>query len=164
MQKRIIRKSRQRRGFTLIEVLVVLGIIVLLATMVGPRILGSREKADRDATFAQVKSIKSNLERYQLDMKTFPSTEAGLAALIEEPSEDAEGVGNVDNWAGPYMEEIPPDPWGNDYQYEYESGDGMPKVWSYGPDGEDGTDDDIKSWKSSEDDEDGGSDVDTSDI
>ncbi|QDU81794.1 Type II secretion system protein G precursor [Polystyrenella longa] len=164
MQKRINRTTRQRKGFTLIEVLVVLGIIVLLATMVGPRILGTREKADVDATFTQVKSFESALELYQYHMKTFPSTEIGLAALVEEPSEDAEGAGNADNWEGPYMEEIPADPWGNDFQYEYEAGDREPTIWSFGPDGEDGTEDDITSAKGSKDGEDSGGDLDASDL
>lgn len=163
MQKRITPTRNQRRGFTLIEVLVVLGIIVLLATMVGPRILGTADKADQDAAFTQVKSIESALELYQLHMKTFPSTEVGLAALVEEPGEDAEGAGNVSNWTGPYMKEVPPDPWGNEYQYSYESGDSAPKIWSFGPDAEDGTEDDITNSKTSGDGEESGG-LDTSEL
>ncbi|MEZ6048504.1 MAG: type II secretion system major pseudopilin GspG [Planctomycetaceae bacterium] len=135
-----------------------------MATMVGPRILGTRDKADIDAAFTQIKNIKSSLDLYQFHMKTYPSTEVGMGVLVEEPEEDAEGAGNTKNWTGPYMEEVPADPWGNDYQYEYEAGEKSPKIWSYGPDGEDGTDDDITSWKSSEDGDESGDEVDTSGI
>lgn len=143
-----------RGGFTLIEVLVVLGILVLLATMVGPRILGSRDKADINATKTQISNFKGALKLYRLDMRTYPSTEEGLAAIIEEPASEDEGDSK---WGGPYLEaeDMPADPWGNDFQYAYppENGKGdQPDIWSMGPDGEDGTDDDITSWKKSSED------------
>jgi general secretion pathway protein G len=139
----------QRRGFTLMEMLVVLGIIVLLLALVTPRILGTLKRADTTAAESQLKLLRQCLQRYALDMKEFPTTEQGLKALIQCPADVKESVAS--RWNGPYTEggELPKDPWGNDYQYEYPptrgSGD-YPDIWSWGPDGEDGTADDVCSW------------------
>jgi general secretion pathway protein G len=146
------RNPQQRGGFTLIEMLVVLAILVLLMSMVGPRILGSREKADISSTKTQIGMFRGSLEQYNLDTRSYPSTEEGLVALVEAPADEEEGTSN---WDGPYISksEIPKDPWGNDYQYEFppEHGKGdFPDIWSYGPDGEDNTDDDITNWTKEE--------------
>jgi general secretion pathway protein G len=141
------RNSRPRRaGFTLVEMLVVVGILVLLASLVVPRVLGSRKKADEGAAKFQISTFKNSLEQYAIDCKTFPMTEEGLDALVNPPLE-ATGGGK---WGGPYLTSgIPADPWGNAYQYEYPpargSGD-SPDIWSLGPDGVDDTEDDICSW------------------
>lgn len=149
-----------RRGFTLIEMLVVLAILVLLMSMVGPRILGSRKKADINTTKAQIGSFQASLDSYNLDMRNYPETESGLEALLESPdTEEDEGSAK---WGGPYINKskIPKDPWGHDYQYEFPPTRGKsketPNIWSLGPDGEDGTDDDIVSWVSDEEGEDMG--------
>jgi general secretion pathway protein G len=100
--------------------------------------------------------LKGCLQSYFLDMKTFPTTEQGLAALVAAPSggEEVTGTDTVaatSNWGGPYTEsgELPTDPWGNQYQYAYpptnSKGD-IPDIWSMGPDGQDNTEDDICSW------------------
>jgi general secretion pathway protein G len=146
-----MKRSRNRRsrhsGFTLMEMLVVLAILVLLIAMVGPRILGTQRTADINATKTQIGMLKASLERYALDMKDFPSTEQGLRALVEEPSDSSAAA----RWDGPYVNspEIPTDPWGNEYQYEYPPTRGQgdyPDIWSFGPDGNDNTEDDIVSW------------------
>jgi len=128
--------------------LVVLAILVLLVSMVVPRIIGSQKKADINATKTQIGMYKAALERYALDCKTYPATEQGLQALVSQPADLNENI----TWDGPYVTgEIGRDPWGNDYQYAYppERGSGdNPDIWSYGPDGEDNTDDDICSWTS----------------
>jgi len=80
-----------RRGFTLIELLIVLAILVLLATLVAPRLLGSREKANVDAAKTQISMFKGALEIYSLHMSGYPTTEQGLMAMIERPSGDARG-------------------------------------------------------------------------
>ena len=170
-----------RRGFTLMELLVVLAILVLLMAMVAPRILGTQKKADINAAKAQIGLLRGALQRYALDMKDFPTTEQGLAALCEEPSEDSSmsessdsgrsdrmssdsGSEKKSNWDGPYLDatSVPKDPWQHEYQYEYppQRGKGnFPDIWSYGPDGQDDTDDDIVSWTdSSKDSGSGGSD------
>jgi len=142
------RKPADRRGgFTLMEMLLVLAILVVLMGLVGPRILRSQKKADINTTKTQIGGFKSTLQHYALDMRTFPSTEEGLAVLLEEPSDPDEAA----KWDGPYLDgtEIPKDPWGNDYQYEYPPSHGkgdFPDIWSYGPDGQEGTEDDIVNW------------------
>ena len=91
----------------------------------------------------QINLFKDYLELYKLSVRTYPSTEQGLQALVTCPS-------NVDKyvWPGPLTESIPLDPWGNPYQYEFpgKHNSALPDLWSLGPDGEDGTDDDVCSW------------------
>ncbi|OHB80965.1 MAG: type II secretion system protein GspG [Planctomycetes bacterium RBG_16_64_10] len=146
------RRPRHRAGFTLIELLLVLAILVILAGLVGPRILGSQQKADIRSTKAQLAMFKTTLEHYALDMRTFPETEEGLEALIKKPADSDDS----DNWGGPYLDsgEIPKDPWGNEYQYEFPPShsdrEEFPDIWSLGPDGDDGTDDDIVNWVTEE--------------
>ncbi len=178
------RTDRKRRGgFTLIELLIVMAILVLLVSLVGPRLLGSKKKADIGAAKAQIGLFEAALERFALDMGRYPTTEEGLQALITPPSGDSLGTtggtsdlgvgteptdlssgldtgmgttgtstaSTTSRWDGPYLKknEIPLDPWGNPYQYEYPSTHGNgdnPDIWSFGPDGQDGTEDDITNW------------------
>jgi len=88
-----------RRGFSLIELLIVLAILVLLASLVAPRLLGSRDQAQIDATKTQINMLKQPLELYSLAMGTYPSSEQGLKALIEKPSADS-GAGGDDGFGG----------------------------------------------------------------
>ena len=163
--------TRRRRGFTLVELLIVMAILVLLASLVGPRLLGSKKKADIQATQTQIGLFQACLERYALDMNKFPSTEEGLQALVTAPTGDemgsmsmdttdmegaasSTGGGTASKWDGPYLQkmDIPADPWGNPYQYEYPPTHGagdQPDIWSYGPDGTADTEDDIVSWSRS---------------
>ena len=145
-------RERRRRGFTLVEMLVVLAILVLLISMVGPRILGSKQKADISATKSQIGMLMAALEHYVVDNRDYPDTEMGLLALVEDPSQDEE---KKSKWDGPYIKspQVPKDPWGNDYQYEFPGTHGSskkkePEIWSMGPDGQDNTDDDVVSWES----------------
>ncbi len=146
------RPTHSRRGFTLTELLIVMAILVLLVSMVGPRLLGSKKKADVNSTKTQIGMFQSALERYAIDMNTFPSTEEGLQALATDPSGLGEGDSpeGSSNWDGPYLKtSVPKDPWGTAYSYEYPPVNGkgdMPDIWSFGPDGQEGTDDDIVSW------------------
>jgi general secretion pathway protein G len=137
----------RRQGFTLVEVLVVLAILVMLVGMVVPRILGTQKKADVSATKTQIGMLNAALEKYALDVKGFPTTEQGLNALITKPADLDESV----KWDGPYLnaQDLPKDPWGRDYHYEYPPKNGKldrPDIWSSGPDGQDDTDDDIVNW------------------
>lgn len=147
MYKTLNRKPR-RAGFTLVEMLIVLGILVLLLSMVLPRFLGSQKRAKIDAAKTQIGMFKAALEHYYLDCNQFPSTEDGLQALVSQPAELPENV----TWNGPYVNgTVGLDPWGQEYQYEYPPSRGdtdNPDIWSFGPDGEEGTDDDICSWGS----------------
>jgi general secretion pathway protein G len=153
------RNNRRHRGFTLMEMLVVLAILVLLAGMVLPRVLGSSKKANIQAAKVQIRSFKGALEQYSLHTNSFPATEQGLTALVQKPAESgSEETTTTSGWDGPYLEEIPKDPWGKPYQYEYPPTRGKgeyPDIWSYGPDGQDNTEDDVVSWTSAQDGEPG---------
>ena len=147
------RRSRRREGFTLMELLLVMAILVILLGLVAPRFLGTQQKANINAAKSQIGLFKSPLEMYALDLNNYPATEFGLQSLAEAPAD----MENPNRWKGPYLDShIPKDPWGNDYQYEYppthEERD-FPDIWSLGPDGEEGTEDDIVNWTTEEDDD-----------
>lgn len=132
-------QRRRRVGFTLMEVLLVLAILVILGSMVGIFFQGARKKALVQATTAQISMFEEMMEHYSLDVGSYPSTQQGLQALRTPPSD----IANPQKWGGPYAKkDIPPDPWGNPYQYE-QSGEQF-QISSWGPDGQEGTDDDIR--------------------
>ncbi len=125
-------RSRQA-GVTLIEMLVVVTIIALFATLVAPRLLRKGDAARVTAAHAQVNSFMTALGAYKLDTGMFPTTEQGLQALRTRPN-------GLAQWDGPYLpQEIPPDPWGRAYIYKYpgEHGD-EPDIISLGTDGQPG--------------------------
>jgi general secretion pathway protein G len=146
------RRHRRNAGFTLVEIMIVLAILVLLLAMVGPRLLKQQEKADQRIAVTQINNIEQALDLYKVDNRVYPNTEEGLNALIERPADEARGR----NWAGPYLSEdsLPVDPWGNSYGYEYPPTRGKntdkPNIWSLGPDGSENTDDDIVNWTQTE--------------
>ena len=123
---------RAQDGFTLIELMVVILIIGLLATIVVQNLRSATDKAKRVKAQADISQLKSALDRYYLDAGSYPTTEQGLAALIAAPS-----AGNdPPDWAGPYIEKIPPDPWG--HQYFYQSDGNQYLLKSFGADGVEG--------------------------
>ena len=134
---------RHQKGFTLIELLIVVAIIGVLAAVGIPMYNGYIATAKVNATKTQLNLVAQQLQYYEQDMGTFPPTELGLSALRVQPT-DPVGSGR---WAGPYAQkEIPPDPWGNAYQYALETdpinGAGGFKVWSNGKSGQsNGTED-----------------------
>lgn len=143
------RRRTRRSGFTLTEMLIVLAILVMLVALVVPRFMGARKRADENAARSQIGLFRGALERYALDTRNYPTTEQGLQSLLTPPSDDSEST--LRGWEGPYVsaDAIPADPWGNEYQYVYPPERGSadaPDIWSFGPDGEDNTDDDICSW------------------
>jgi len=131
------------RGFTLLELLVVMVIIGLLAGYVAPRFFGQIGKSEVKATKAQIDALQKALDQYRLDVGHYPSTEQGLAALVVRPTDEA-------RWAGPYLAKaLPKDPWHNDYQYKAPGEHGEYDLFSYGRDGRlggEGEDADIVSW------------------
>lgn len=136
--------NRSRRGLTLLELMIVLIILVGLIALVGPRLLGSQKKADIRTAQVQIGNLVSALKMYAVDMKTYPSTEDGLQMLIKGPEDER----LARNWSGPYIEgsKLPIDPWGNDFQYEFGTEEGssdFPRIFSMGPDGQAGNEDDI---------------------
>ena len=132
------------KGFTLIELMIVVIIIAGLAAMVVPRLLGRTDQANRTIAKADISSnIAMALKLYYLDNGKYPTTEQGLAALVSVPSPAPA------NWSGPYLETVPEDPWGNVYKYQCPGAFNKTTydLYSSGSDGLEATDDDIKNWK-----------------
>ena len=123
---------RSQDGFTLIELMVVILIIGLLATIVVQNLRSATDKAKRVKAQADISQLKSALDRYYLDAGSYPTTEQGLAALIAAPSTGNDPA----DWSGPYIEKIPPDPWG--HQYIYQSDGNQYLLKSFGADGVEG--------------------------
>ena len=141
-------RRRSRRGFTLMEVLLVLAILVILGSLVGAGYLKIQQTANKNAARGQIGLLESAVQFYAQGVGTLPSSEQGLTALRVRPPE----LANSAKWEGPYLEkELPSDPWGNPYQYEVlsqgqDSADMTGpsfRIWSWGPDGQNGTEDDI---------------------
>ena len=137
------RNSRRRRsGFTLMEVLLVLVILVILGSFAVGMFANTQKSANMRAARSQIGLLKSPIDMYQLDLNQYPPD---LEALRSPPA----NLTNPAKWNGPYAEAIPVDPWGQPYQY-VTPGQYRPDsydLWSLGPDGQDGTDDDIGVWQ-----------------
>jgi general secretion pathway protein G len=138
-----ISSLRHARGFSLIEIMVVLVIIAIMASIVAPQILGNQETAQLKKAAVDIQSLESAIERYKLQTNIFPTTEQGLDALVTEP--DIDPIPRNYPAQG-FIKRLPQDPWGNDYQLISPGEVGLVDIFSYGPDGEPGTDDDIGTW------------------
>ena len=136
------RPTKAARGFTLLEMLVVLVIIGLIAGLVGPQLMGRVETSKVMTAQTQVKLLKSALDTMRLDIGRYPTKEEGLDMLVTAPKEPRAAA----RWQGPYLAEgLPPDPWSNPYQYLLE-GSNTVILYSYGADGRaggEGTDADV---------------------
>jgi general secretion pathway protein G len=148
-QETNMKRKRDDRGFTLIELMVVIVILGILAGLIIPRIMSRPEEARRSKARLQIESLETALKLYKLDNFTYPTTEQGLQALVEAPT-----VGTLPkNWRkGGYLEKgkVPKDPWGNDYVYLSPGTQGDFDIISYGADGEQGGEEknkDINSWE-----------------
>ncbi len=134
----------RERGFTLMELLVVLAILGLLMSLVGPRVLNSLGGAKTKTAGIQIKDLEQTLEMYKLDVGRFPSTEEGLEALVTRPA-------NAPGWNGPYLKsDVPLDPWNREYHYKYPGENSEVDIYSYGQDGQAGgesEDADVANWK-----------------
>jgi len=132
-----------RRGFTLLELLVVMVIIGLLAGYVGPKLFAQIGKSEVKVARAQIEALGKALDQYRIDTGRYPGTEAGLAALLQRPADEP-------RWAGPYLAKaVPADPWGQPYQYRSPGEHGDYDLLSLGRDrrpGGDGEDADLGNW------------------
>lgn len=124
--------ARKSHGFTLLELLVVMVIIGLLASYVGPRYFAQLGKSEQSVAKAQIEALAKALDSYRLDMGAYPATDTGLNALVNKPSTDSK-------WRGPYLQKaVPMDPWGRAYLYTVNSVSGDFELISYGKDGQAG--------------------------
>jgi general secretion pathway protein G len=124
------------RGFTLIEMLVVLVIIGMLAGLVGPKLFGRVDSSKVKTAEVQIKMFKGSLETFRLDVGRFPSQAEGLLVLNQAPTEERAKA----RWRGPYLDQdVPLDPWGNPYVYSLPGSNSQPfALYSYGGDGKPG--------------------------
>jgi general secretion pathway protein G len=141
IKNRVFQKIKLNRAFTLVEMMLVVVIIGVLAAIVIPKIAGNSERAKLTAAHASIYGgIKSALDQFEVDNGHYPKT---LQDLLQQPHD-------ANDWHGPYFDpaQIPLDPWGNPYLYAF-PGKHNPTtydLWSAGPDGKSGTDDDIGNW------------------
>ena len=131
-------------GFSFIELIVVLAILGLLATVVGPRIMDRFSKGKSEIAKLQISQLEGALGLFRFDVGRYPTTSESLQGLIEN-------LGGIQNWSGPYLDKktLPKDPWGHDYQYRSPGQQGDFDLWSQGADGAEGGEGDsadITSW------------------
>jgi len=134
------RRPRRRRGFTLMEVLLVLAILVILGSLVTVSFVRMQQNAYINAAKSQVEMLGGAVDMYMLAIGSPPEQQAGLDALLNPPGE----LKNPEKWQGPYLDhqQLPMDPWNNPYQYELLPPDKY-RIFSWGPDRAPGTNDDI---------------------
>jgi general secretion pathway protein G len=136
------RRAAGARGFTLIELLLVLAILTVLAALVVPKFTRRTQQAKETGAKVDIANLEVALDAFEVDVGRYPTTEEGIRALVEAPSQATE-------WRGPYVKRgMPKDPWGNPYVYlspGQHNQDGY-DLYSYGVDGQDGGGDDIDNW------------------
>lgn len=137
--------TRKQSGFTLLELLVVLGIISMLAGLVGPRVMKHMGEAKTKTAKVQISELSQALEMYKLELDRYPTTEQGLEALVTAPA-------NAKRWNGPYLSKskVPLDPWQQEFHYVSPGEHGKFDLYSWGADekeGGEGEDQDIVSWE-----------------
>jgi general secretion pathway protein G len=143
MLRKLIRME-DRRGFTLVELLVVMVIVGLLLALVGPKVFSKLGKGKQIAAKAQIELLGQTLDHFRLDVGRYPTTQEGLGSLITNPG--------ITNWDGPYInkKEIPIDPWGKPYTYQCPGTHSEYDLYSYGMDGTpggEGENKDVLSWE-----------------
>lgn len=141
---KVVSQMRQQ-GFTLLELLVVLGIIALLAGIVGPQVMKHMGASKSKAAKVQIEDLSAALDMYKLDVGKYPTSDQGLVALVEKPADSK-------RWNGPYLRKtrVPQDPWAEAYHYKSPGEHGNFDLYSYGADakeGGEGEDQDINSWE-----------------
>lgn len=134
----------RRRAFTILELLIVIGILLAIGGIVLINVIGAKDRADIGVTKVQMQALEDGLQRFRVDMKRWPSEDEGIAVLWSSTNLDDEG--DVDAWGGPYLEKpVTTDQWGSEWIYQNPSEvEGLPYgLVSIGPDREEGTEDDL---------------------
>ncbi|MDP2168754.1 MAG: type II secretion system major pseudopilin GspG [Thermodesulfovibrionales bacterium] len=137
-------RLKDKRGFTLVELLIVVTIIILLVGLVGQNLFKKLGKGKQAAAKAQIEMLGQALDQFRLDTGNYPATQEGLQALVTNPG--------IEDWDGPYLKKsfVPKDPWGRQYQYQSPGAQGEYDIYSYGKDGApggEGENKDIASWE-----------------
>ena len=148
MKKKLVEILKNEDGWTFMETLIVIAIILILTATVGFMAINSLEKSRIAAARTQIESFATAIEAYYIDCGNFPTTEQGFGALRKKP----ETAPSSENWSGPYIyKDVPKDPWGYEYEYTSPAPDGSPYgIRSFGADGIEGGENknaDIKSWE-----------------
>lgn len=134
---------KTQRGFTLMELMVVIVILGVLASLVVPNLMGNKDRADRQKAVSDIVALENALDMYKLDNHRYPTTDQGLDALVVAPTL----VPLAENYNPEgYIRRLPADPWGNEYVLISPGEHGAIDISSTGPDGEIGTADDISNW------------------
>lgn len=141
-EARLANQDRQK-GFTLLEIMVVIVILGLLASLTIPSLMGNKEKADKQKAASDIVALENALDMYRLDNGRYPSSEQGLAALVAKPERPPLPRNYPEDG---YIRRLPQDPWGNAYQLRNPGKHGKLDVFSIGPDGLADTEDDIGNW------------------
>ncbi len=143
--KKRLTKPASQRGFTLIEIMVVVIILGILAAIVAPNVIGRIDDAQAARVQQDLRGIESALKFYRLDNFSYPTSEQGLGALVAKPADP-----NIKNWkTGGYLDRLPEDPWGNQYQYLSPGNNGEIDIYTLGRDGRpggEGVDADVGNW------------------
>lgn len=140
-------RHRQQRGFTLLEIMVVIVILGILASLVIPSLMGNKDRADRQKAVSDIVTLENALDMYKLDNGRYPTSAQGLQALVKEPQLAPQPRNYRSDG---YIRRLPEDPWGNPYQLVSPGEHGAVDIFSAGPDGEAGTEDDVTNWLTDE--------------
>ncbi|MGV1100709.1 type II secretion system major pseudopilin GspG [Thiovibrio sp. JS02] len=136
-------KQKKQGGFSLMELLIVMVILGLIASLVGPKLFGKLGKAQQKAAKTQIEMLMTALDAFRLDVGRYPNQQEGLAALVTNPG--------IEKWEGPYLKKaVPNDPWGNPYSYRIPGEHGELDIYTYGQDNQPGGEKenaDVGSWE-----------------
>lgn len=138
--------QRRQQGFTLLEIMIVIVILGVLASLVVPNLLANKDKADQQKAISDISALEQSLDMYRLDNSLYPNTDQGLDSLVSKPSSSPEPRAYRQ---GGYIKRLPEDPWGNEYQYVSPGEHGSVDIFTLGADNQEGGENlnqDIGNW------------------